>query len=116
MHLPVKLLAAVAMLACAAVLAAPVAAKPTAQLPNSRPCSDITSWYVNGIRVRQVACPKAKVIIKRYIRLMNKRLQHDWDLNILGYRCDLTGKDYYGDSHRCIRGGRAIVFRRGTHA
>jgi hypothetical protein len=54
-------------------------------------------------------------VVKRYTRLMNKRLQHDWDLNILGYFCDLTGKDFYGDSHRCTAsGGRVISFRRGT--
>lgn len=117
MRLPAKLLTLVAMVACVASLAAVAGAKPTEKLPNSRPCQDIASWYVNGIRVREVTCPKAEVVIKRYIRLMNKRLQHDWDLNILGYRCDLTGKDYYGDSHRCTSGGgRAIVFRRGTHA
>jgi hypothetical protein len=117
MHLPAKLLALVAMLVCAAALVASAGAEPTAKLPGSHPCRDIPSWYVNGIRVRDVTCPKAEQVITRYTRLMNKRLQHDWDLNILGFRCDLTGKDFYGDSHRCTAGGgRAIVFRRGTHA
>ncbi|HEX5989219.1 MAG TPA: hypothetical protein VFY75_03270 [Solirubrobacterales bacterium] len=117
MRLSAKLLVLVAMLACTAFLAAPAGGEPTAKLPNSHPCKDITSWYVNGIRVRRVSCAKAEVVIKRYTRLMNEKLQHDWSLTILGFHCDLTGKDYYGDSHRCLAGGgRGIVFRRGTHA
>ncbi len=115
MHLPAKLLALIVVLACAAVLAAPAAAEPTAQLPNSRPCGDMKWAYVNGIKVRGVGCAKAKQVIVRYVRLMNERLQHDWEITVLGFTCDLTGKDYYGDSHRCAAsGGRAFVFRRGT--
>ncbi|HEU4461396.1 MAG TPA: hypothetical protein VFR75_02270 [Solirubrobacterales bacterium] len=117
MHLPAKLLAPLAALACTAVLATPTAAEPTEQLPNSRPCKDMKWAYVNGIRVRGVGCPQAKRVIVRYTRLMNERLQHDWEITVLGFTCDLTGKDYYGDSHRCTAGGgRGIVFRRGTHA
>lgn len=117
MHLPAKLLALIAALACTAVFAAPATAEPTEPLPNSRPCKDMKWAYVNGIRVRGVGCKQANRVIVRYIRLMNKRLQHDWEITVLGFTCDLTGKDYYGDSHKCTAsGGRAIVFRRGTHA
>jgi hypothetical protein len=117
MHLPVKLLALIAMLVCTAVLAAPAAAKPTEPLPSSHSCKDMKWAYVNGIRVRAVGCRKAKRVIVRYVRLMNERLQHDWEITVQGFTCDLTGKDYYGDSHKCTAsGGRAIVFRRGTHA
>jgi hypothetical protein len=117
MHLPAKLLALIAALACAAALAAPAGAKPTAQLPNSHACKDMKWAYVNGIRVRGVSCEKANRVIVRYIRLLNKSLQHDWEITVLGFTCGLTGKDYYGDSHRCAgSGGSGIVFRRGTHA
>jgi hypothetical protein len=117
MHLPAKLLALLAALASTAVLAAPTAAEPTEQLPNSRPCKEMKWAYVNGIRVRGVSCPQAKRVIVRYTRLMNERLQHDWEITVLGFTCDLTGKDYYGDSHKCTAsGGRGIVYRRGTHA
>lgn len=117
MHPPAKLLALIAMLACVAAFAVPAAAKPTEPLPNSRPCKDMKWAYVNGIRVRGVGCKQAQRVIVRYTRLMNERLQHDWEITVLGFTCDLTGKDYYGDSHKCTAGGgRAIVFRRGTHA
>ena len=116
MHLATKLLTAIAVLACAAVLASPAAAEPTEKLPSSQPCKDMKWAYINGIRVRDVGCQKAKRVIVRYVRLMNKRLQHDWEITVMGFTCDLTGKDYYGDSHKCTAsGGRAIVFRRGTH-
>jgi hypothetical protein len=117
MHPLPKLLALIAALACTAVLAAPAAAEPTEPLPNSRPCKDMDWAYINGIRVRGVGCKEAKRVIVRYVRLMNERLQHDWEITVKGFTCDLTGKDYYGDSHKCTGGaGRAIVFRRGTHA
>lgn len=117
MHLTAKLLALLAALACTAVLAAPAAAEPTEKLPNSRPCKDMKWAYVNGIRVRGVSCPQAKRVIVRYVRKLNRGLQHGWEYTVLGFTCDLTGKDYYGDSHKCTgSGGRAFVFRRGTHA
>jgi hypothetical protein len=117
MHLPAKLLALIAILACTALFAAPAGGEPTEPLPGSRPCQDMKWAYVNGIKVREVGCTKAKRVIVRYVRLMNERLQHDWRITVLGFTCDLTGKDYYGDSHRCAGDcGRAIVFRRGTHA
>jgi hypothetical protein len=117
MHLPAKVLALTAMLACTALFAAPAVAEPTAPLSESRPCQDMKWAYINGIKVRDVGCKKAKRVIVRYVRLMNDRLQHDWEITVLGFTCDLTGKDYYGDSHRCVAsGGRALVFRRGTHA
>jgi hypothetical protein len=116
MHLPAKLLALIAVLVCAAALSAPAAGKPTEKLPGSHPCKDMKWAYINGIRVRQVGCKQAKKVIVRYVRLMNERLQHDWEITVMGFTCDLTGKDYYGDSHKCTGdGGRAIVFRRGTH-
>lgn len=116
MHLPTKLLALIATLVCLAALTAPALAKPTAKLPNSHACADMKWAYINGIRVRGVSCKKAKQVIVRYVRLMNERLQHDWEITVQGYTCDLTGKDYYGDSHKCTAsGGRGIVFRRGTH-
>jgi hypothetical protein len=116
MHLPTKLLALIAALACMAALTAPASAKPTAKLANSHACKDMKWAYVSGIRVRGVGCPQAKRVIVRYVRLMNERLQHDWEITVLGFTCDLTGKDYYGDSHKCTAsGGRGIVFRRGTH-
>jgi hypothetical protein len=115
MHLLAKLLALMAMLTCTALLAGPAAAEPTAPLPGSRSCQDMKWAYINGIKVRDVGCQKAKRVIVRYVRLMNKRLQHDWEITVLGFTCDLTGEDYFGDSHRCAAsGGRAIVFRRGT--
>jgi hypothetical protein len=117
MRLRTELLALAAALACTAAPAAPAAAEPTEQLPNSHPCKDMRWAYINGIRVRGVGCRQAEKVIVRYVRLMNERLQHDWEITVLGFTCDLTGKDYYGDSHECTAGGgRAIVFRRGTHA
>jgi hypothetical protein len=116
MHLLTKAPVLLGLIAvCAALLLAPAAAAPTSLGADFRGCSDISSWYVNEIRVKRVACPQAKRVIKRYTRLMNEKLQHDWSLTVLGFDCDLTGKDFYGDSHRCTAGGgRMISFRRGT--
>lgn len=116
MHPSARLIALIAVLACAAVLAPPAAAKPTDRLPHSHPCKDMKWAYINGIRVRDVGCEEAKRVIVRYVRLLNEGLQHDWEITVQGFTCDLTGKDYYGDSHKCTAsGGRGIVFRRGTH-
>lgn len=117
MHRPVKLPALIVVLGCTALFAAPALARPTEPLPSSRSCTDMKGAYINGIRVRAVGCEEAKRVIVRYVRLLNEGLQHDWEITVQGFTCDLTGKDYYGDSHRCTAGGgRAIVFRRGTHA
>jgi hypothetical protein len=116
MHPSAKLLALIATLACAAVLAPPAAAKPTDRLPRSHACKEMKWAYINGIRVRGIGCEEAKRVIVRYVRLLNEGLQHDWEITVQGFTCDLTGKDYYGDSHKCMAsGGRGIVFRRGTH-
>ncbi|HMI82098.1 MAG TPA: hypothetical protein VK480_09955 [Solirubrobacterales bacterium] len=97
--------------ACAALSAAPAA---PAQQAGSK-CPDMTNRYVNHIRVKKVGCPQAKKVIVRYTEEIIDNLQHDWSLTVLGFHCDLTKKDYYGDSHRCTAsGGREIRFRRGT--
>jgi len=116
MHLSAKLLALVAVLACAAVLVAPAAANVPPLRGPSQSCKEMKWAYINRIKVQKVGCKEARGVIVRYTRLMNKRLQHDWEITIRGWTCDLTGRDYYGDSHRCrASGGRAISFRRGTH-
>lgn len=116
MHLTAKLLALVALLTCMAVLATPAAAYVAPLRGPSQPCKEMKWAYTNQIKVQKVGCKEAKQVIIRYTRLMNKRLQHDWEITIRGWTCDLTGRDFYGDSHRCrASGGRAISFRRGTH-
>ena len=116
MHLTAKLSAIVALLACAALLAVPASASVAPLRGHTSPCKDMKWAYVNHIKVQKVGCKEARGVIVRYTRLMNKRLQHDWEITIRGWTCDLTGRDYYGDSHRCrASGGRAISYRRGTH-
>lgn len=116
MHLPAKLLALVAVLVCATALAGPAAANVPPLRGPTQHCKDIKWAYVNRIEVQGVGCKQAGQVIVRYTRLMNKRLQHDWEITIRGWTCDLTGRDFYGDSHRCrTSDGRAIGFRRGTH-
>ena len=104
----------IALLAtCFLVNAAPA---PAAQQGGHRSCEDISQMFVNDISVRGVSCGQAERVIVRYTRAIIDNLQHDWSLTILGFNCDLTRKDYYGDSHRCKAGGdRVIRFRRGTH-
>lgn len=101
------------LVACAVVIALPAASQ-SAQRGGFRPCPDMEQRYTNDIRVKNVSCPKAKRVIVRYTEAIIDDLQHDWSPTILGYRCDLTRKDYYGDSHRCTKGDQAIRFRRGT--
>lgn len=101
--------------ACAVAFVAPAASVPAAQSVAFRPCPDMKQRYTNEIQVKKVSCTKAKRVIVRYTDAIIDNLQHDWSLTILGYRCDLTRKDYYGDSHRCTKGDRIIRFRRGTH-
>lgn len=107
-----KAFGAIAVIAaCVALLALPAAA----QQGGSKSCPDMPNRYVNKIRVTKVGCAEAKRVIIRYTKEIIDNLQHDWSLTILGYHCDLTKKDYYGDSHRCTAGGgREIRFRRGT--
>lgn len=103
------------IVACAVLFAAPASSQQPAQKAGFRPCPEMKERYVNGIRVREVSCPKAKQVIIRYTEEIIDNLQHDWSLTIMGFHCDLTRKDYYGDSHRCAKGDRIIRFRRGTH-
>lgn len=99
----------------ATFIAAPAVAAP-AQKVGSQSCPAMKQMYTGDIRVRNVACPKAKRVIVRYTRAIIENLQHDWSVTVLGFECDLTRKDYYGDSHRCTASGeREIRFRRGTH-
>lgn len=100
------------LLACAVVIAAPASRSAAGGF---RPCPDMKQRYTNGIKVKNVSCAKAKRVIVRYTEAIIDDLQHDWSLTILGYHCDLTKKDYYGDSHRCVKGDQVIRFRRGTH-
>ncbi|HEY8502481.1 MAG TPA: hypothetical protein VIL21_07325 [Solirubrobacterales bacterium] len=107
-----KAIGAVALVAaCGALLMAPGA--PAKQA--GAKCPDMSNRYVNKIRVQKVGCPEAKKVIVRYTEEIIDNLQHDWSVTVLGFNCDLTKKDYYGDSHRCTAsGGREIRFRRGT--
>jgi hypothetical protein len=109
-----SLAALVALLA--ALTAAPALSAPS-QNAGFRACPAMKQTYTGDIRVRNVACPKAKRVIVRYTRAIIENLQHDWSVTVLGFHCDLTRKDYYGDSHRCAAasGDRVIRFRRGTH-
>ncbi|HEV2727066.1 MAG TPA: hypothetical protein VGV34_02170 [Solirubrobacterales bacterium] len=103
-----KMLLVVLVAAFVALSASPAQAK-------LRPCPDNPEMYMNNIRVQKVSCEQAERVAVRYTRAIIENLQHDWSLTILGFRCDLTRKDYYGDSHRCTAsGGRVILFRRGT--
>lgn len=78
-------------------------------------CPDNPRMHMNEIRAQGVDCDQAQRVALRYTQEIIKNLQHDWSLTVLGFRCDLTRKDYYGDSHRCAAsGGRVILFRRGT--
>jgi hypothetical protein len=96
-------------------LVAVSAAAPSSAQAKLRPCPDIPRTYMNEIQVQKVGCEEAKRVMIRYTRAIIENLQHAWSLAVLGYRCDLTRKDYYGDSHRCTAGGgRVILFRRGT--
>lgn len=108
-----KAICLVALVAiCALVAAAPAS---VAKGGGFRPCADMPERYVNGIKVQGVGCRKAKRVVVRYTHAIIENLQHDWSVTVLGFHCDLTRKDYYGDSHRCKAGGRVILFRRGTH-
>lgn len=103
--------AAALVAVCAVLSAAPAA--PAKQAGSK--CPDMPNRYVNKIRVQKVGCPEAKKVIVRYTEKIIDNLQHDWSVTVLGFNCDLTKKDYYGDSHRCTAsGGREIRFRRGT--
>jgi hypothetical protein len=106
---------AVLLVLLAGLTAAPAISAP-AQKAGSQSCPAMKQMYTGDIRVRNVACPKAKQVIVRYTRAITENLQHDWSVTVLGFHCDLTRKDYYGDSHRCTASGdREIRFRRGTH-
>ncbi|HKF83891.1 MAG TPA: hypothetical protein VKB23_13135 [Solirubrobacterales bacterium] len=111
-----KILSLAALVALLAALVATPAMSAPAEKASFRSCPDMKRMFTGDIRVRNVACQKAQRVIVRYTRGIIDDLQHDWSLTVLGFRCDLTGKDYYGDSHRCTASGdRVIRFRRGTH-
>lgn len=110
-----KMLSLAALVALLAALAAAPALSAPAQSAGFESCPDMKQRYTGEIRVRNVACQKAKRVIVRYTAAIIKDLQHDWSITVLGFNCDLTRKDYYGDSHRCTSGDRVIRFRRGTH-
>ena len=111
-----KIASLAALVALLAALAAAPALSAPAQAAGLQSCPDMKQMYTGDIRVRNVGCPKAKRVIIRYTRAIIENLQHDWSVTVLGFDCDLTRKDYYGDSHRCTAsGGREIRFRRGTH-
>lgn len=111
-----KLLSLAALFALLVALTAAPALSAPAQKAGFRSCPDMKQMYTGDIRVRNVACQKARRVIVRYTRAIIENLQHDWSVTVLGFNCDLTRKDYYGDSHRCTAGGdRVIRFRRGTH-
>lgn len=118
--MPPMLRSRTASFAALLVLLATCTAAPALSAPiqktGFRSCPAMKQMYTGDIRVRNVACPKAKQVIVRYTRAIIENLQHDWSVTVLDFHCDLTRKDYYGDSHRCTGGGdRAIRFRRGTH-
>jgi hypothetical protein len=99
-----------------AAAASPASAASDPLRADFRSCGDIARMYTHDIKVQGVQCRKAKRVVIRYARETIENLQHDWSLTILGFKCDLTRKDYYGDSHRCTAGGgRVITWRRGTH-
>jgi hypothetical protein len=111
-----KILGLAALFALLTVLAAAPAVSAPAQNAGFKSCPDMKQRYTGEIRVRNVACSKAKRVIVRYTAAIIDDLQHDWSIAVLGFHCDLTRKDYYGDSHRCTASGnRVIRFRRGTH-
>ena len=111
-----KIFSLAALVALLATLAAAPALPAPAQKAGFQSCPDMKQRYTGDIRVRNVACPKAKRVIVRYTEAIIDNLQHDWSVTVLGFHCDLTRKDYYGDSHRCTASGdRLIRFRRGTH-
>lgn len=111
-----KILSLAALVALLAVLAAAPALSAPAQQSGFKSCPDMKQRYTGDIRVRNVACSKAKRVIVRYTQEIIDNLQHGWSITVLGFHCDLTRKDYYGDSHRCAASGdRVIRFRRGTH-
>jgi hypothetical protein len=110
-----KLLGLAALAALLAALAATPALSAPAHKAGFQSCPAMKQMYTGDIHVRNVACPKAKRVIVRYTRAIIENLQHDWSVTVLGFHCDLTRKDYYGDSHRCTSGDRVIRFRRGTH-
>jgi hypothetical protein len=104
----------VLLVALAAVCAASATSKQVAPEASFHSCPDMKQRYTNNIYVKNVSCPEAKRVIVRYTEKIIDNLQHDWSLPILGYHCDLTKKDYYGDSHRCTQADQVISFRRGT--
>jgi hypothetical protein len=111
-----KFLSLTALLVLFAALAAAPALSAPPPESGFRSCPAMTQTYTGDIRVRNVACPKAKRVIVRYTRALVEDVEQDWSLTVLGFHCDLTRKDYYGDSHRCTASGeRVIRFRRGTH-
>lgn len=110
-----KILSLAALVGLLAALVTPAVSASTQQT-GFKPCPAMKQMYTGGISVRNVACPKAKQVILRYTQAIIDNLQHDWSVTVLGFHCDLTRKDYYGDSHRCTASGdRVIRFRRGTH-
>lgn len=116
MRLRTRALSLIAILVAAATAASPASAASTPLRADFRSCGDITRMYTHDIKVQGVQCRQAKRVVLRYARATVENLQHDWSLTILGFKCDLTRKDYYGDSHRCTAsGGRVITWRRGTH-
>ncbi|HEY6730238.1 MAG TPA: hypothetical protein VI039_04350 [Solirubrobacterales bacterium] len=113
MRLRSKVLGLAALLAIVAVTAfAPATA--TSQ-GGFHSCGDMPRYYTQNIEAKGVECPKAKRVVLRYARITIDNLQHDWSVTVLGFKCDLVKKDYYGDSHRCTDNGRVIRWRRGTH-
>jgi hypothetical protein len=105
----------VLLVALAAVFAAPATSEQPAQKAGFRPCPDMKQRYTSEIKVRNLSCAKATRVTVRYTDAIIENLQHDWSVTVLGFHCDLTKKDYYGDSHRCSGDGGAVIrFRRGT--
>jgi len=111
-----KILGLTALVALVAALTAAPALPASTQKTAFQSCPDMKQRYTGEIRVRNVACAKAKRVIVRYTQAIIDNFQRDWSVTVLGFACDLTRKDYYGDSHRCTASGdRVIRFRRGTH-
>lgn len=77
-------------------------------------CGDIPSMYTWDVKVKKVACGKAKNVAKTYDRRVAANLEHKWNLNIGEFRCVIVKIVYYGDTHRCTAsGGREFTFWRG---
>lgn len=111
-HVSLTLAGVAALLClCAAFVAAPAAG---AKQGGMKSCGDIPSMYTWDVKVKKVACGKAKDVAKTYDRRVAADLEHKWKLHIDGFYCVLVHISYYADSHRCTAaGGRVITFRRG---